>query len=547
MKAIYWMTIGLFFTSVAVVAGVPASSTGQFSADIGYLSGKFVVMLEPGTPQLQIDRQQNRAPVTGVRSIDELCRRCGVINVSPFYPGKLTKPALVRVASRLYIFSLDNGRKANEIAPLFAADPNIRSAEMIAPAHLCYTPNDPFISLQWQFNRTQTLAAWDVVRGDTTKHSVIAIIDTGINYDHEDMAANIWVNPGEDINDNGIYDPEDINGLDDDDNGFIDDIIGWNFTDQDNDPMEDFVHGSGVASCASEVTDNGILGAGIGFSAKLMALKAVSSIDQIEDGYIAMLYAAENGANIINCSWGISVFAEYQQAIIDAVWDEDVLIVASAGSSGEIIYPAAYNHVMAVAATDENDHAAYFSTIGEWIDICAPGVNLYMLWGDEFSVLSGTSFSSAFVSGVAALVRAWYPDLTNAQVEQLLKEAADNIDDLNPGHEGELGAGRINAAACFTTDIPASQASPRQFGLFTNYPNPFNASTEIRFDLSEGTELTIEIFNILGEKTAMLADGFYPAGAHSLIWDATAQPTGVYFYKIRTARASFVKKCLLLK
>ena len=547
MKAIYWMTIGLFFMSVAVVAGVPASSAGQFSADVSYLPGKFVVMLEPGAPQLQTDQSQNGAPMTGVRSIDELCRQYDVINVSPYYPGRLTKPALVRVASRLYIFTLDKGRKANQIVPLFAADPNIRSAELIAPAHLCYTPNDPLISLQWQFERTQTLAAWDVVRADTTKHSVIAIIDTGINYDHEDMAANIWVNPGEDLNGNGIYDPEDINGLDDDDNGFIDDIIGWNFTDHDNDPMEEFVHGTGVAGCASEVTDNGIMGAGIGFSAKLMALKAVSSIDQIQDGYIAMLYAAENGACIINCSWGISVYAEYQQAIIDAVWDEDVLIVASAGSSGEVIYPAAYDHVMAVAATDENDHAAYFSTIGEWIDICAPGVNLYMLWGDEFSVLSGTSFSSAFVSGVAALVRAWYPDLTNSQVEQLIKDAADNIDDVNPGHEGELGAGRINAAACFTTEIPESEPLPRQIALFANCPNPFNASTQIRFDLIEENKVTIEIFNILGEKIATVADGYYPAGSHSLIWDATAQPTGLYFYQIRTAKASFAKKCLLLK
>ena len=547
MKTAYLSIIGLLLLTVTGNGGQAGNQPGHLSTKSSHIAGKFVVMLEADAPPLQTNLRQNGAAITGIASIDVLCNRYGVSRIKPYYAGKLTKPALVEVASRLYIFSLDNEYKAADVVFLFAADSHIHSAELITPAELCYLPNDPFISLQWQLDRTQTFAAWDVVRGDASRHSVIAIIDTGIDYDHEDMATNIWVNPGEDINGNGAYDPDDFNGVDDDENGFEDDIIGWDFGGNDWDPVEELVHGTGVASCASEVTDNGIMGAGMGFSARLMALKAFIYSELI-DGYSPMLYAAENGAQIINCSWGWPVYAEYEQAIIDAVWAEDVLIIASAGSVvGQLIYPAAYEHVMAVAATDENDHVAYFSTVGEWIDICAPGVEIYMLWDDNFSMLSGTSFSTAFVSGLAALVRAGYPNLTNAQVEQLMKDAADDIYPLNPGYEGLLGAGRINSAACFATDVRESHLTPERFEAFINYPNPFNASTEIHFMLPEAGDLTLEIFNILGEKIATLARGYYAAGSHSISWDATFQPSGVYFYKIKSAGWSLINKCLLLK
>ena len=412
-----------------------------------------------------------------------------------------------------------------------------------------HDPNDPLAYEQWHLAHTRTLEAWDTIRGDTTRHSIIGIIDTGINYEHIDLASNIWVNEIEDLNHNGTLDPEDINNIDDDDNGFVDDVIGWDFADNDNDPMEDLLHGTGVAGCASEVTDNGILGAGIGFSTRLMCLKAINVQGQLIDGYQPMIYAAENGAQIVNCSWGTLNFSQAEQNIINVVWEEDVLIIASAGGfhNQQEMYPAAYNHVMAVAATDQYDHLASFSSYGEWVDICAPGVNIHTTWGDNFTVLSGTSFASPMVAGLAGLLRAWYTGFTNDEIQQLIEDSADSIDHLNPGFEGMLGAGRINAETCIMTGIDSQQTIPTRFSLMQNYPNPFNTSTVIRYKLPKPTNITLDIYDILGRKVETLKDEYQPAGYHQAIWQADGFSSGVYFYKLTAGEYVKSKKMVLLK
>jgi len=323
-----------------------------------YISNKFVAIKKYNVPSFLTDNFDSGYPVTGAGSVDSLCRNLGVVRVEKFYKWKLSKPALKREVSRIYIFTLKQGISPLAVIQAFTNDPSIELAELYNVPSLCYDPNDPLAYEQWHLAHTHTLEAWDTIRGDTTRHSIIGIIDSGINYEHIDLASNIWVNEIEDLNHNGTLDPEDINNIDDDDNGFVDDVIGWDFADNDNDPMEDLLHGSGVAGCASEVTDNGIFGAGIGFSARLMCLKAINVQGQLIDGYQPMIYAAENGAQILNCSWGTLNFSQAEQNIIDAVWEEDVLIIASAGGfhNQQEMYPAAYDHVMAVAATDQYDH-----------------------------------------------------------------------------------------------------------------------------------------------------------------------------------------------
>lgn len=516
-----------------------------------YVANRVIVALEYGAPKLTVDRTIHGIAESGVQSIDDLCKEMGVSRIEPFYRGRLTKPALVREASRMYIFTLADGLDAAELGDEFSSCPEIDYASLYMSPKLHYIPNDPRTVDQWYLAYTQAYEGWDIVRGDTTKYSIIGIVDSGVHWGHSDLTANIWINAAEDANHNGRFDNGDNDGIDADSNGFIDDVVGWDFGNDDNQPSDDASpHGTAVAGCASEVTDNNLRGAAIGFSARLMCVKVFSDQGGIPNAYQGILYAAENGAQIINCSWGTLSFNQAEQNLINAAWQTGALIIASAGAQQDTTrnYPAAYNHVMAVAATDANDHKAVFSGYGTWVDICAPGTNIWTTYGEsDFVEYSGTSFSTALVSGLAALVRAWYPYLTNDEVEQLIESSADTIYHLNPGYRGLLGAGRINCHNWISTGVNEEPVIPSRLVLWQNYPNPFNATTSIRYALPRESEVTFDIFNIVGQKVVSLGIGVQPAGVHTLNWDGDRLSSGIYFYRISAAGLSEMRRCILQK
>ena len=313
-----------------------------------------------------------------------------------------------------------------------------------------FQPNDPkFIdsTLQhlFQINAEQ---AWDVTKGNS--QIVIGIIDTGVDWDHPDLAANIWINEDE-IPDNGI---------DDDNNGYVDDARGWDFGGldgtPDNNPMEDKPdHGTLVAGIASAVTNNSIGIASIGFNSKIMAVK--TSQDNVRSdlgtalishGYEGIVYAIENGAKIINCSWGGYNFSRLAQEVIDYAVNNGVLIVAAAGNDNRVdpFYPASYKGVLSVGATNYVDQKASFSNYGKTIDVVAPGVAIYSTWqNDTYKTASGTSMSSPLVAGLAALVADAFPNYTPLQIGEQIRVTTENIDDINPSFKYVFGSGRINA------------------------------------------------------------------------------------------------------
>jgi subtilisin family serine protease len=542
IKSVFAFLCGLFIFSTA--AGLDTKPQGRFVSD------KVVVKQKANNPGWRTNAMTNGYISSGDTSIDRICREVGVINIEPYYPGPLTKPALARAVAGLYIFTIANPDDIETAIAKLSNNPNIDYIERISIPQLNYSPDDPAFPSQWHLPHVHADNAWDIVRGDTTRHSVIAVVDAGINYDHPDLLGNIWVNPGEDINQNGQYDSSDYNNIDDDHNGFIDDLVGWDWGTFDNNPMEEpsWPHGTSVAGCVSEVTDNGVWGSAIGFSARMMCIK-VFNAGNLHNVMQGLLWAVENNARIINISWGTPVFSQTEQNVINAIWDEDVLIVASAGneSSDVPIYPAAYDNVIAVAATDANDHLAPFSGYGSWIDLCAPGTNILTTETHSgFASYNGTSFSAAMVSGLAGLIRAWYPSMTNAQIENLIKSTTDNIDSLNPGYIGRMGTGRLNAFRWLLTSIDNQPPLAHHYYAIKSYPNPFNSSTLISYTLNKRASVKLTIYDLLGKRVASAIDYVQEAGDYRYLWDGTEYGSGIYFARLEIdSYSETIKLCLI--
>ncbi len=358
-------------------------------------------------------------------------------------------------------------------------DPNVEYAEPSYVHHTNgYTPNDPSFSLMYNLSKINASGAWDITKGDTSV--VIGIVDSGTDYTHEDLAANIWTNPGEMGND-GLSHDKRSNGVDDDGNGFVDDWHGWDFVgagttiapDNDPHPKNGNPHGTHTAGTASAVTDNGKGISSIGFKCKLMITKhGIDSAGStsIFFGFDGILYCINNGASIVSCSWGGDASSQFEQDVIRYGLKKNVLVIAAAGNGGSDgvgddngftpFYPADYRGVLSVGATDSQDKKASFSNYGipEFVRVFSPGVEiLSTLPNNSYasSGWSGTSMATPLVSGLAGLVKSKHPAWTAAQIMFQICGTADNIDGLNPSYTGKMGYGRINALRALTETPPA--------------------------------------------------------------------------------------------
>jgi subtilisin family serine protease len=371
-------------------------------------------------------------------------------------------------------------------------------------------PDDPDFLKQWSLSNTgqtgendvniRMVEAWDVEKG--RPEVVIAVIDTGLDYTHEDLITNIWQNPGE-IPDNGI---------DDDGNGYVDDVMGWDFVDSfggavgedvdipDNDPMDRHGHGTHVAGIIGAVTNNSKGIAGVCWHCRIMPVRAGyktpsgDGVLESADAARAILYAADNGARVINLSWG-----DYQKSnlIEDAITytaDKDVLIVAAAGNenSTDPVYPSASGSstVLAVGATDAQDRKSAFSNYGQWVDVSAPGANIYSTHLEgSYIQMSGTSMAAPHAAGLAGLLFSHFPGSSALQIKAKIMRSAHFIEELTGKN---TVSGRIDAYAALTENY----STPHVFSL-----NPDAAS--------EDGQITL-FGDAFGAKTAHCAVTFHP-------------------------------------
>ena len=274
---------------------------------------------------------------------------------------------------------------------------------------------------------------------------VVGVLDSGTDVDHDDLAPNVWHNEGEIPN----------NSIDDDSNGFVDDWEGWDFGNNNNDPRTGFFHGTHVTGIINAASDNGIGIAGLaggfgGPGARGMAV-AVGEFGPVS-GIIddAVIYAADNGAQVITLSLSVGSSTALNDALDYAYNTRDVFIDCAAGNGGGSVgYPAVRAEVMAVASTDDNDNRSSFSNQGPQVEIAAPGSDILSTQlGSTYGTSSGTSFAAPYVGALAALIRGLNPGLTAPEVRQLIIDTADDV--ASPGFDNQTGWGRINAFAALS-------------------------------------------------------------------------------------------------
>ncbi|MBN2019684.1 MAG: S8 family serine peptidase [Sedimentisphaerales bacterium] len=433
-------------------------------------------------------------------------------------------------------FSIDANDSLQEILEAYRNDPDVEYAELNHIVRGLLTPDDPYYAVQWALDNTgqpypvsggatdsgtpdadiDAPDAWNIYTGGSD--IIVAVIDSGVDYTHKDLVGNMWTDT------NGKY--------------------GYDYVNDDDDPMDDFGHGTHCAGIIAAMTNNSLDTAGVCWNARIMAVKSISSDNTgTESGAVsAIYYAVDNGADVLSNSWG----GPYSESIGQAVnyaYSQGVIIVAAAGNdnSSSPLYPAYYEHVISVAATDSDDNKASFSSYGEWVDIAAPGVDILSLRakntdmylrapgynpGDRFVpfgnpgattyIASGTSMACPYVSGACALMLSANPALTSDEANAILVNTVDPIADGICYSDG-----RLNLSGSLTQAI-LSQSK----GYITFDRNDYNCDIEAGIFLSDG--------DISGTGTHAVSITTSGGDSETVVLTEKNPPVGAFTGTIRT-------------
>lgn len=403
-------------------------------SNMNYATDRVLVRLNP-TAVASSAAKGKSLSLPGVRSMEQLTGHANGANAKgnnrpTWFVAELN--ADMSVEQALQTLSADPSVSA--VKPDF-----IRSIPTPVGSHI--SAADPQEGQQYALERIEAAAAWQIQAGK--KSVVVAVVDTGVQMNHPDLSAQMWINPR-----------ETQNGVDDDNNGFVDDIRGWNFVSNSNNPNDDNSHGTHCSGIIAATRGNGVGIAGTA-NVTIMPVKVLDSQGRGSMSAImrGVQYAADNGASIISMSLGGGQFDEAEAELYRDVIGRNVVVIAASGneSANQISYPSAYEGVISVGATDINDQIADFSNTGQGLTISAPGVDvLSTIPGSSYQTMSGTSMATPYVAGVAALLRSADSALSVAQVRQRLMDSADDLG--APGYDTVYGAGRVNARKALAND-----------------------------------------------------------------------------------------------
>jgi len=358
---------------------------------------------------------KNNIASTGIKSVDQINQKYCIDTCEKIFNDNSQIPF-----SNVYKFRVSEKFDMDEILNELNSNINVEYAQPNYKYELCEVPNDTFYSKQWYLPKISAEESWDITTGGS--YIKIAIIDTGVDYTHLDLFNNCL--------------PED----------------GYDFINDDNDAFDDHGHGTICAGIAAGVTNNQLGIAGVSWESKIVPIKCFSNtgIGYEEDIVSAIYHCVNKGVNIISMSWGSYNPSNLIKDALDYAHEQNIILVAAAGNydSNRLYYPACYDSVISVAATDQIDQKASFSNFGSWVDIAAPGVDIYSTRPDNsYSSYNGTSFSCPIIAGVAALVLSKYPTINPDELRTIVSNSFDNIDML------DYINGRINVKTALTTEM----------------------------------------------------------------------------------------------
>lgn len=429
-KKFYLLVMGLLLVLFSFsFAQIPAQQSPLAGKE--YVENQLIIKFKPGA-----DENQKKAVSSSLNSVT--LKKFSIIGAE-----------LIQIS----------GMTVEEATDLLKDNPQVEYVEPNYIGYIDVIPNDTYFNILWGMHNTgqdggtpdadiDAVQAWDISTGGSV---IVGVIDSGVDTAHVDLMGNIWTNPGE-IPDNGI---------DDDGNGYVDDIHGWDFVNNDNGAIDDNSHGTHCAGTIAAVGNNDTGVVGVCWSAKIMALKWLDSggYGTVSDAILALQYAIKMGAKLTSNSYGFSYSSSAHKNAIDSSGAHGMLFIASAGNNrvnNDVSphYPSSYNsnNIIAVAATDHNDSLANEPTWGSnygltTVDLGAPGVNILSTippslgWGN-YAIYGGTSMATPHVSGTAALIWSKYPTLTNLEVKERIMNSVDPL----PVLAGKcVTGGRLNA------------------------------------------------------------------------------------------------------
>ncbi len=454
-----------------------------------------------------------RAPLDAARKVSPALRFLlgdALDTARPLSRRPLSGP-LPAGLERLYVLELPEdadiplfAAKLSGLAEVEYAEPVLEATLVGEPAVAvpAAVPNDPqYVTQQAYLPVMQVESAWNVVKGQDSS-PVVCVIDGGTNWQHEDLQANMWVNPAEIPG----------NAIDDDNNGYVDDVHGWDFRANDGNVRGDWGatqgnanHGTHTAGLLAAVTNNGVGIACASWNPRLMAVNASGTQDgRIDHGYEGIVYAADNGARIVSLSWGGPDASQANQDIIDYAVAQGVLVIAAAGNdnASRPFYPAAYRDVVAVAnvwghdpngvgvvpEVDTRYSTGSASNYGGWLDVAAAGTAVYSTFDfnltNQYGTSTGTSMSAPVAAAVAALIQSLHPTWGPLQVGEQLRMTCDNVNGVlgNGSVQDLMGRGRVNALRAVTESHSAVRVTEWSF-----------ADADGNGELNQGETVTVSI------------------------------------------------------